>query len=356
MSTRALIGRMPPVAVENFVFKKMNGSDRQQIRDDEIDDDTSPSEGEAKKGHMELCIEALRASAEAAEDIVRYYDIMDDIGDPVQKDDPYLAHLISEKSVNYERSEYHRSEVETLQRIMDTGYMEDVFCLLDSDFEDDAEWDAYLSAALDARINFREYRELDKRARSLSKEISEVSLKLASLVRGIRDTGSFLPDVLMPPRINDGPIDTSSLSPEVSRMKLRRWALYHFYGNGKNSKNPEFNLFSLLIDLSKAMDVFEPDFMDSAVHFGMSTRQNSKKTAYIRAFAAHLQNNEIKTTAKIKKSMAFMANVVLNDPNMSITEDDVRKALSDRNPVEPASLRESTKRSRPRKTRNRNGS
>jgi hypothetical protein len=68
--------------------------------------------------------------------------------------------------------------------------------------------------------------------------------------------------------------------------------------------------------------------MNPTIRAATSARQNSKKTAYIRAFAALLRVGMIDITSSVKRAMAITGNVVFDDCDMNITEDDVRKALA----------------------------
>ena len=88
------------------------------------------------------------------------------------------------------------------------------------------------------------------------------------------------------------------------------------------------DLARTLYKVADFMENLQPDFKDAAVHSGIQTRQDSKKASYLRAFAANLEKDLIPLSPAVKRAMAITANVVFNDPNLDITEDDVRKALN----------------------------
>ncbi len=60
----------------------------------------------------------------------------------------------------------------------------------------------------------------------------------------------------------------------------------------------------------------------------IASRKQSPKTEYLRAFAEILRNELRLSTlpALVITAMAGIANVVLNDPNLDVSRDDVRKA------------------------------
>ena len=69
------------------------------------------------------------------------------------------------------------------------------------------------------------------------------------------------------------------------------------------------------------------------VGVAIESRQRSPKTEYLRAFGFlvtvhRLANWQIALTTPVMQAMAIAANVAMNLPDVDVTYDDVRKALS----------------------------
>jgi len=74
------------------------------------------------------------------------------------------------------------------------------------------------------------------------------------------------------------------------------------------------------------------DFVPSesgAIGAAINSRQRNQKTEYIRAFDNILTNvHNFTLTTPIINAMAIVATVVINDPDIIVTYDDVRKTVS----------------------------
>jgi hypothetical protein len=205
--------------------------------------------------------------------------------------------------------------------------MGEVFDLLREDFADSRSWPLFVMSAEAAQMNFGEYRRLEKQAKKIGEKISSTAKGLAALVRELRETGMGLPGELMPPYKEGSVISIDGSSPEVRRLKLLR-ALRSQRSKQIDKDQSGLDIRVVLLQLSDATRDLQPDFMSAAIRSAMSTRQNSRKTSYIRAFAAHLEESHIAITSAVKRAMAITGNVIFNDTNMNISEDDVRKALA----------------------------
>jgi hypothetical protein len=176
-------------------------------------------------------------------------------------------------------------------------------------------------------MNFKEYRGLERKAKQLGKSISTTAATLARLVRERQETGVGLPAELMPVITMGDSVGVSGPSVEAKHLQLRR--LINTNPWAKSEAGVAIpNITSYLWQVSKIANELQPDLMSPAIRSAISTRQNSKKTSYIRAFAALLREGMIDITPLIKRAMAITGNVVFDDCNMNITEDDVRKALA----------------------------
>ena len=66
-----------------------------------------------------------------------------------------------------------------------------------------------------------------------------------------------------------------------------------------------------------------------AIAAALATQKRNPKYEYLRAFGALLRDvHRMELTADTLKAMATTATVVLNEPDLDVTYDDVRKALA----------------------------
>jgi hypothetical protein len=86
--------------------------------------------------------------------------------------------------------------------------------------------------------------------------------------------------------------------------------------------------FSALLDtVAQASLAFRPG-ESGMIGAAIESRQHSAKTEYIRAFGNLLTNSHgFVLSPPIMNAMAIVANVVINLPEIDVTNDDVRKAL-----------------------------
>ena len=247
-------------------------------------------------------------------------------------EDPYLAHLRAEKSAWLYQASVFDKEIRVRTRLIDIELMKEAFQLLLNEFDNDYSWPVFADAAIRARMNFKEYRRLERKAKQLGKRISKSAAALAKLVRELQETGVGLPAELMPVIKEGALVAVSGPSEEARHLQLRRLVLANQRVKSQTVKsetdvaNPDIT--SHLWRISKVANEFQPDLMSPAIRSATSTRQNSNKAFYIRAFATLLREGMIDITPLVKRAMAITGNVIFDDPNMNITEDDVRKALA----------------------------
>ena len=215
-----------------------------------------------------------------------------------------------------------------VERLADPSHMSEAFELLVDDFDDDHSWPAFIDAARSARKDFAEYRRLGKEALRLSREISAAADQLAIRVLDLRETGVRLPSILMPRWGKDGAWESLSGSRELRELKIKRMIKSLFDQHNNANNEVQLDVWKILRQLSNACASYSPDFMDPTIECAIATRQNSKISAFLRAFAAELHGKTIKLTPKVKRAMAITANALMNDPELNITEDHVRKALA----------------------------
>ncbi|KUO66921.1 MAG: hypothetical protein APF80_09170 [Alphaproteobacteria bacterium BRH_c36] len=204
--------------------------------------------------------------------------------------------------------------------------MGDAYLALSAELTEDQHWIAFIDAARNARKQFPEYRRIHKKAAQLLSEFSTVAQKLASLLAELQRTNVRLPVEL---QRHDEDIEvyfSPSESQVVRDLKGLRFLERALIQHTANSGTP-LDLGRYLIKVSKIAGQFPVDFACPGVEAAISTRQDSKKTAYLRAFGALLKYSSINLSAPVVRAMAITANVILDDVDLSISEDTVRKAL-----------------------------
>ena len=290
----------------------------------------------------------------------------------VSQDDSYLSELRKKRREAEEHRNYLSADVECLQRLAGDKRMKEAYVMLaDQQFTEEQRC-GLISAAWAARIDYTKYRDRVKAAKALRLQISSAATALSQLLQdfsatGINGPSEFysIPDLLRATDNFDGggrnlmmwqamrsvvlgdrpkKRDTSKGIPANARNVARENLEISVRFLGPNEKPiidpvdqarnalryawgvaPE--LSGLLATLSVTAQSFEPN------EFGMigaaiSTRQKSMKTEYVRAFATLLADvHGVTLTALVKDLIAKVANVVLNDGEIDVTYDDVRKAL-----------------------------
>lgn len=326
---------------------------------------SSVLEGEAPRhitGYRDLL-----ARAEA-----QLYSINEQFDNAVSQDDSCLSELRKKRREAQEHRNYLSADVECLQRLAGDKRMKEAYFMLTDQQFSEGQRSGLISAAWAARIDYTKYRDRVKAAKALRLQISSAATALSQLLQDFSATGingpsefHSIPDLLRASEnfdrggrnlmtwqamrsvvLGDWPKnrDTSRGIP-ANPYKFAKEDLeisVRFLGPNENpiidpddqARNalryawgvaPE--LSGLLDTLSVTAQSFEPN------EFGMigaaiSTRQKSMKTEYVRAFATLLVDvHGVTLTALVKDLIAKVANVVLNDGEIDVTYDDVRKAL-----------------------------
>ena len=284
-------------------------------------------------------------------------------------EDYYLPSLRVQKSDSQEHRVRLAADVDCLHRLGVDPRMRGAFALLNAEFSDEKEWSRFIYAAWAARMDFTKFRERLKRATELKNDIAESAKILANLIREFSKTGV------------NGPNEFYSLSEllrQTANHEIRRSNLYHwqsmrhhilgdlpppdlpetkdvvdsidlvsfpeivtFQAEEKGNIDPEEKArntlqyvwgiapdFSALLDtVAQASLAFRPG-ESGMIGAAIESRQHSAKTEYIRAFGNLLTNSHGSVLSPpIMNAMAIVANVVINLPEIDVTNDDVRKAL-----------------------------
>ena len=285
--------------------------------------------------------------------------------------DDYLPGLRNGRAEAVAHRDRLAGDVDCLQRLGHDARMRDAFALLTREFTDDKQWRNFIYAAWAARVDFAKYRDRLKRAAELKGDIADAAETLAKLIRqfsetGINGPGEFysIPDLLRqtdnhemqghnlamwrfmrqhvlgdlprkdipeakpaeesgePPtveivRVFLVPEEKAEIDPKEEARNMLRYS----WGTA-----PDFS--ALLGTMANAARSFKPS-ASGMIGAAIESRQRSAKTEYLRAFGNLLTDvHGFALTTPIMQAMAFVANVVINTPDVDVTHDDVRKALA----------------------------
>lgn len=270
-------------------------------------------------------------------------------------------------------AEAHRDlllgDVNCLIRLACDERMEIAFTMLGTEFTDDAQWRSFTHSAWASRVDFAKYRDRLKRAEELKSEIADAAENLAKKIGQFADTGTMgpgefysIPALLRKTDNRDGQHlflngwrhrrgyifgdppkqDSTVEKPSIARgapLPAQKIVIVRSAGKVKIDKGeeardmlriawraaPEFS--ALLITLANTARAFKPS-EPGMVGAAIETRQRSAKTEYLRAFINLLTKaDKFELTSPIKRAIAIVANVVINLPDVDVSDDDVRKVL-----------------------------
>jgi len=264
--------------------------------------------------------------------------------------------------------------VDNYKRLGTDGRMEECFDLLRDEF-DDEQWKKFIRCADAARLDYSKYRLAIKSASELSKDIAVAADRLVNLLKRLEGTGlNNLPDELYSLSSlieqTDHPHDAYSKRPYWRSMRRHilgeRMPKINTDASGPNalpleSKTPIIEIRFIEPDEPPKVDPEEqrrdflryawqqaPDVSQAIKAMGNAARQYKPKETgmigaairprkssdaqnkeYLRAFGSLLADAHprIPKCLKVLKAMAIAANVVIDDPNLIVTYDDVAKAV-----------------------------
>ena len=281
----------------------------------------------------------------------------------------YLDNLRTQRVEALTHQNELANDVDCLLRLATDPRMREAFAVLTREISEDEQWRGFIYSAWAARVDFTKYRDRLKTAMMLKGEIAEAAENLSKLIRQFEDTGVSgpsefysVPELLrrtdniemnghnlhmwrsmrrhvlgdLPRRdIHDakkeGRIEESNQSIEIVLVPKRgkadidpeeekRNMLRYAWGTA-----PDFSaLLKTMADAARAFKPSEPGMIGAAIE----SRQKNPKTEYVRAFGNLLTEvHKFELTAPVHKAIAVVANVVINQPDVDVTYDDVRKAL-----------------------------
>lgn len=281
--------------------------------------------------------------------------------------DPSVRQQLSrEVLVQRQFVEAVQRNIDTLRLLVTDERMKDAYVFLNPEFTEAWQWKDFAAAAWVAAMDYKKYRERLRDVREHSERIAAEAVKLADLLDtslGISWPSSFADVATLLKHTDNHDMDNHNLamwqsmrwhilgyrsSPEASsqigkaqnkgpvRVKRR------FVGpEDVNKQNPlegflaelryawgvSPSFSALLRTLAREALAFEPSEI-GVVAAAIEKRQHNVKNEYIRAFAHVLKERNIAVSANVQRALAVTATVVLNDPALDVSYEDVRKALS----------------------------
>lgn len=226
--------------------------------------------------------------------------------------------------------------------------------------ENDGKFVTFIKLAEKAAINYSDIRERRERIERIRLKIAKKSKELSELLRILPETKnepmglSGIGDLLEVTPYRKMPVIIDSLSGEhnsslgvttfleqpIGYFKLK------FIENEISTEFDSENVFlvppevsDILESLTNISEQWSPR-LENAYEIAISRRQNNPKNEYIRSFSTLLKDNmrisfesmmvipdPIQITKEIKKAIAVTTAVVINDPNIDVSYEDVVDAL-----------------------------
>ena len=283
----------------------------------------------------------------------------------------YAEELYCKRKENLSLKKTLEHDVLALKRLAYDPRMQEVYAKLTAELKEDNQFRNYISSAWAAKQDYSIYRAQLKQVIHLNSKIGKASDKLAGLIKEINEIGySFwpseffsIPELLRTTdnhKMNDhnlhmwqsmrkyilgdrresqeGEVIQPKIQPtdyqdikielvspgddiEIDPEEERRNTLHYAWGAAPP-------LSSLLDTITKASKGFQPTY-DDVIGVAIRSRKANEKTEYIRAFGSILIDRyKFKLTNNLMASIAITANVILNNENIDVSIDDVRKALA----------------------------
>ncbi len=258
----------------------------------------------------------------------------------LSKQDPdYAGYQLEKLRTEKLEDEQHFADLDRdincINRLIHDASMKETYKLLINEFfgdeTADRKIDQFIFFAWSANINYAKPRESVNSATEISKEISATATKLAKLLNKIGETGSNNPNEFFSiPSLLES---TDNHGHDFHIWKSMKNVVL---GNGSNEEAANVlrygwekapDLPKLLNTVARVADEFKPScgyFADAAI----MSRQRNPKTEYIRGYADLLRKGGVNLSSNILKAIAITATVVINNPDLIVTYDDVRKALA----------------------------
>lgn len=284
---------------------------------------------------------------------------------------------INELRVEKAQAQEHRdgmaSEVACLNRLAHDARMESAYTTLSKEFTTDDQWRNFTHAAWAARVDYSKFRNRKKQAELLANEIANAAENLANMLSKFHSTGicgpgelSSIPALLEATDNHDmdnrnlhmwrsmrrhvlgrdaakndsdgvhGALGNESLADNRVNVRVKLVALKveAVVDTATEARNmlryawgtaPSLN--ALLGTVARAAREFTVN-ESGAIGAALKKRQSNPSTEYIRAFAHLLFDmHRFQLSSPLMNAMAIVATVVINDPQVDVSYDDVRKSI-----------------------------
>jgi|TARA_Y100000310_G_scaffold315557_3_gene366270 hypothetical protein len=227
------------------------------------------------------------------------------------------------------RGELPPDAIECLERLACDPRMREAYSLLTSEITKDHEWCDFIGAAVLARGDSAPSRERLRRAKKLRDEIVSTSERLARLLRNAAADIPFWPRAAYDMRS----LLRESENRELTHEYRDRWRQQRdqILGDGDDPDHTIADAWSTAPSLAGLLDTVVTVAQGLGPRAGAAivSRERNVKTEYLRAFAILLRElHGFTLTVDVKKTMAIVTTVVLSQPDVDVSYDDVRKVVS----------------------------
>lgn len=264
------------------------------------------------------------------------------------------------------------SEVACLNRLAHDARMKPAYVALSNEFTTDDQWRNFTYAAWAARVDYSKFRDRKKQTEVLANEIANAAENLATMLGKFHSTGicgpgelSSIPALLegtdnhdMDNRnlhmwrsmrkhvlgrdaakndsdgvevLSNQSLADNSVKVTVEFVALKAEAVVDTAAEARNMLRYAWGtapgLEALLGTVARAAREFTAN-ESGMIGAAIKKRQSNPSTEYIRAFA-HLLFDEhrFQSSSILMNAMATVATVVINDPQVDVSYDDVRKSI-----------------------------
>lgn len=334
------MGAEVPYAVHRYIFGHLLGQEPIGRHRDYVLDQFSEFKVRAGEGGTELLIPEkglYQQYREVQRDLTNCTETLSEIysGCPrcgvgahcLPEDRGYIEYLQSQQTEFAAEVDRLKRQIEVLQRLADPELMGGVYEQFIRSRLDGQQMTSFIEAARATDGGYAEYREIRKEAAKLIPAVADAATKLARLIQELRQTGVRLPPEV---RLHSYPNVGWSLSSGVARSRLQMLRLIEDlceFGDKRSEAPRPVDLRPILLAAAQSLRDWPVDFGSPEIEAATSSRQNSKKSAQIRAFGASLQAAGVKLDTGMYRAIAVAMCVVANDTEAEFSEDDVRKAL-----------------------------
>jgi hypothetical protein len=290
-----------------------------------------------------------------------------------QGDQCSINQLRIEKAEAQKHRDGMASEVACLNRLAHDARMKPAYVALSKDFTTDDQWRNFTYAAWAARVDYSKFRDRKKQTEVLANEIANAAENLATMLGKFHSTGICGPGELSSiPALLEG---TDNHDMDNRNLHMWRSMRKHVLGRdgdwndsddvdgALNNHSPADNSVKVTVEFvaleaeaivdtaaearnmlryawgtAPGLDALLETVARAAREFtanesgmigaAIKKRQSNPSTEYIRAFA-HLLFDEYRfqNSTALMNAMAMVATVVINDPQVDVSYDDVRKSI-----------------------------